>query len=51
MTVLDVSAQTYYDAGDICAKAASGYLEAFKAAMRSFGDTTNMAGSVGDGKT
>ncbi|WP_225727124.1 MULTISPECIES: hypothetical protein [unclassified Nocardia] len=50
MTVLDVSAQTYYDAGDICAKASSGYFEAFKAAMQSFGDTTNMAGSVGDGK-
>ncbi|WP_433197392.1 hypothetical protein ACQP1G_00900 [Nocardia sp. CA-107356] len=50
MTVLDVSPQTYYDAADICAKASSGYFEAFKAAMRSFGDTTNMAGSVGDGK-
>ncbi|MFF5037455.1 hypothetical protein [Nocardia salmonicida] len=50
MTVLDVSAQTYYDAADICAKASSGYFEAFKTAMRSFGDTTNMAGSVGDGK-
>ncbi|MFD0363567.1 hypothetical protein ACFQZZ_19130 [Nocardia sp. GCM10030253] len=50
MTVLDVSAQTYYDAADICGKAASGHFEAFKAAMRSFGDTTNMAGSVGDGK-
>ncbi|RBO94337.1 hypothetical protein [Nocardia puris] len=51
MTVLDVSAQTYYDAADICAKASFGYFEAFKTAMRSFGDTTNMAGSVGDGKT
>jgi hypothetical protein len=50
MTVLDVSAQTYYDAADICAKASSGYFEAFKAGMQSFGDTTNMAGSVGEGK-
>ncbi|WP_433663191.1 hypothetical protein ACQPW1_14250 [Nocardia sp. CA-128927] len=50
MTVLDVAPQTYYDAADICAKAASGYFDAFKSGMRSFGDTTNMAGSVGDGK-
>ncbi|MGY0500187.1 hypothetical protein ACWZHB_17000 [Nocardia sp. FBN12] len=45
-----MSAQTYYDAADICAKASFGHFEAFKTAMRSFGDTTNMAGSVGDGK-
>ncbi|MET8778085.1 hypothetical protein AB0H49_08295 [Nocardia sp. NPDC050713] len=50
MTVLKVPPQTYYDAADICATAASGYFNAFKTAMRSFGDTTNMAGSVGDGK-
>ncbi|MEV0769364.1 hypothetical protein [Nocardia salmonicida] len=50
MTVLDVPTQTYYDAADICGQAASGFFNAFKAAMGSFGDTTNMAGSVGDGK-
>ncbi|MFI1234448.1 hypothetical protein [Nocardia salmonicida] len=50
MTVLDVSTQTYYDAAEICAAASSAYFKAFKTGMQSFGDTTNMAGSVGEGK-
>lgn len=49
-TFLDVPTQNYYDAANICAKAASDMFTAFKTGMRSFGDTTLMAGSVGDGK-
>ncbi|WP_067840045.1 hypothetical protein [Nocardia lijiangensis] len=49
-TVLNVPTQTYYDAADLCAKAASDLFNAFKTAMRSFGDTALMSGSVGEGK-
>ncbi|QLY30032.1 hypothetical protein [Nocardia huaxiensis] len=50
MTVLDVAPQVYYDAADICAKVSGDLFTAFKTGMASFGDTTNMAGSIGDGK-
>ncbi|TLF92277.1 hypothetical protein FEK35_30845 [Nocardia cyriacigeorgica] len=50
MTILEVPVQTYYDAADICARVAADWFNAFKTAMSSFGDTTLMSGSVGEGK-
>ncbi|SUE30005.1 Uncharacterised protein [Nocardia farcinica] len=50
MTTLEVPVQFYYDAADICAKVSSDWFNAFKAAMGSFGDTTLMSGSVGEGR-